>query len=159
MEISNIVTCAPATQAHVDAMLGSLREDDERECWASVRMTADAALQHSYDSSQLKWTGLLGRHPVIMFGVGAPAVLSLIGSPWLLGTDHTRLLGSRILRDSKMYIEQMQSRYTVLANFVDARNLISIRWLKWCGFTIEEARPFGPDGLPFHPFWMKQEVV
>jgi hypothetical protein len=42
-----------------------------------------------------------------------------------------------------------------MRNYVDARHARSIRWLKWLGFTIEEARPMGFAGLPFHPFGMR----
>ena len=46
----------------------------------------------------------------------------------------------------------MLKTYRVLTNYADARNTTAIRWLRWLGFNILPAIPFGLDGLPFHPF-------
>ena len=45
--------------------------------------------------------------------------------------------------------------YSLLINFVDARHGVAIRWLKWLGFKVFPAKPFGPDKLPFHRFEMR----
>ena len=39
-------------------------------------------------------------------------------------------------------------------NYVDARHTDAIRWLKWLGFTLHPATPYGPFDLPFHKFTM-----
>jgi hypothetical protein len=41
----------------------------------------------------------------------------------------------------------MHEHYLHLMNWVDARNLESIKWLDWCGFDIEEAKPYGEDAI------------
>lgn len=49
--------------------------------------------------------------------------------------------------------------FALLTNYVDARNAVSIRWLRWLGFEIEPAAPFGIHGLPFHRFSMRVNHV
>ncbi len=44
-----------------------------------------------------------------------------------------------------------------LQNYVDARNEISIRWLKWLGFRFDpKPVPYGIWGLPFLRFQMEK---
>jgi hypothetical protein len=40
-----------------------------------------------------------------------------------------------------------------IGNHVYAKNRMSIRWLKWLGFELGVAEPFGPSAALFHPFW------
>ena len=62
------------------------------------------------------------------------------------------------LRRNREYVRQMQAAFPTLRNMVDARNEVSIRWLRWLGFTIEPAIRWGAAGMPFHPFWMTRDV-
>ena len=48
----------------------------------------------------------------------------------------------------------MRALFPYLFNFVDARNMKSIRWLKHLGYAVGPPVPFGVAGLPFHPFSM-----
>ena len=92
--------------------------------------------------------------PVAMWGV--VPVNEMVGGIWLLGTDalvedaKTRL---RFLRSAKDFVDQVQSAYPVLANCVDARNKVHIRWLRWMGFTIIKEHPnYGAEGRAFLEF-------
>jgi RimJ/RimL family protein N-acetyltransferase len=40
-----------------------------------------------------------------------------------------------------------------LENYVHAENKASVRWLKWLGFTMDEAAPYGPRGENFIHFY------
>ena len=55
---------------------------------------------------------------------------------WLLASEDLKKdIPLRFLRHSKGVVEIFQKRYRVLYNFIDARNTLHIKWLKWCGFT------------------------
>ncbi|WP_375199065.1 hypothetical protein [Cupriavidus metallidurans] len=77
--------------------------------------------------------------------------------PWMLGTTDLERLPGALTRVALRYLAVMKGHYRRLANHVDARNVNSIRWLKRLGFTVHpETVPFGPYGMPFHPFEMDQ---
>jgi len=143
-----------ATQADVIKLQGKLRVADEQECQAVAHISADEALQLSFDHSQLVWTGFIDDEPILMFGAGGVVPY---GVPWLLATDRIIEVGHQVLRRSRQYIHQMLGLYSYLENFVDAKNLISIKWLKWCGFHVEHPVYYGMNEKLFHRFWMRRE--
>ena len=54
---------------------------------------------------------------------------------------------------SKGVVEIFQKRYRVLYNFIDARNTLHIKWLKWCGFTfIQKHYDYGYEKRLFYEF-------
>lgn len=145
----------PATQAHVDALKGRLRKSDVEEIAASCGLSADLALQLSFQTSEASWAGLaFGRDVVAIFGVVRRGMFSTTGIPWMLGSDGLAPVWIEVGRRSKHYVLEMKARFDLLENHVDARQKVSIRWLKWCGFTLEPAKRWGVGGLPFHRFWM-----
>ena len=58
------------------------------------------------------------------------------------------------MKSSKIIIEEMKKEFELLFNVVDARYIKAIKWLRWCGFTVKEAEPFGTLQQPFHEFYM-----
>ena len=76
----------------------------------------------------------------------------------MLGSDRIRGKDIRVefARKSKGYVLRMSKEFPILENYVDARNTLAKRWLKWCGFTIEPPVEYGPEGLPFHLFHMRR---
>ena len=75
--------------------------------------------------------------------------------PWMMATDLMDTTPRILMRVALRYLSIMRGRYPRLSNHVDARNRRSIRWLQAIGFTVHEHTvPFGPYGLPFHPFEM-----
>ncbi len=147
----------PATEAHAEEMALVMRQADVDEVWAASHYEPLEALLASLRVSPDPWTGLADDRVVCMYGVGQLTLLSDWGSPWLLTSqelpDHARAF----LRRNKLYLAEIRSKYRLLLNFVDARNTMSIRWLKWLGFDIAPTQSLGPENLPFHPF--KMEMV
>lgn len=121
-------------------------------------ISADVAMQRGYEASEACWVGTIDGRPVCVFGVVRWSTLSMTGTPWLLATDEFEEEGLAIVKLSKTYSNLMKKRFRLLQNFVDVRQEKSIKWLKWIGFTIEPAEPFGVLGMPFHRFWMKGEI-
>lgn len=151
------VRVVPATEEHVDFLKGRLRQSDIDECEASVGMGPDEALVYSFSVSQRAWTALVGDKPILMFGVAAWSLVSKVGAPWLLGTDDIEKHKVGVAIHSRPCVAEMAKGFELLENWVDTRNKISIKWLKWCGFKVDEAGPFGTSGLPFHRFWLKED--
>ena len=71
----------------------------------------------------------------------------------MLATDLLDLHSFRFLRECGTGIVAISAEFTIIENYCDARNSITVRWLKWLGFTVEEAEPYGVYNMPFHHFY------
>jgi len=144
-----------ANRDHLDAVADCLRPADRQEIWAATLATPHEALDISLSFSTLAWTGLIDGVPFVMFGVAAASPWCRHGIPWLLSGPQIEIHRTAALRLCRRYIKEIAEQHPILANFVDARNRTSIRWLKWLGFTVKPAIPYGPFNLLFHPFEMR----
>lgn len=141
-----------SNELDIDLMKNRLRKSDIDEVWASHHHTPEEALRLSFEMSTLCLTVDIKGMPVVMFGIVPQTLLSDKANVWLLATDGILKVRKSFLKHCKEFIGIMLKEYSVLENYVDARNTLSIRWLKWCGAEIEEAKPIGAEKLPFHHF-------
>lgn len=142
---------------HVPLIAPLVREADRVELWAASRTTPFDALAYGVEHSTSAWTGFIGDDPVCMFGVVPASLLGGIGVPWMLGTDAIVRYQFTFLRGSRPCVDRMRSLYDSLANYVDDRNVVAQRWLRWLGFHLEHAEPHGPDGMPFRRFTWRRD--
>lgn len=152
---AEIVIARPTT-ADVTHVAAYMREADRAEVWASGRLEPLAALEASVAISREVWVGRVDDVPVCLFGVGHLSDGTLlggaVGAPWLLGTNDLPRHAVAFLRRNRPVVAGWRQSYGRLVNCVDARNSVAIRWLRWLGFTIHPAAPWGAFGLPFHRF-------
>jgi hypothetical protein len=133
-----------------------MRQADRAEVAAEGGRGSYAALRDSLASSVVAWTGLVNHEPVCMFGVSPVDILGGVGSPWLLGTDEIKKHAVTFLKLNRLYIPKMLDLFPLLVNYVDVRNAVSIRWLRWLGFAVDDkAVPYGIWGMPFYRFEMR----
>jgi GNAT superfamily N-acetyltransferase len=149
----------PASPAHAEALAPRMRAADVAEVYAAARHAPLEALTRSLAISTHAWCGIMDGEVACLFGVGMRSLLGGVGSPWMLGSDLIEQHGKAFLRRSRGVVAQMQAAYPELENWVDARNAVSIRWLRWLGFTLEPAAPFGPFDCPFHRFWKRNVTL
>jgi hypothetical protein len=149
----------PATDADAVVMAPRLRPDDVAEIYAASGRVPEVSLVDGINRSTEAWTGLVDDDVACMWGVGPLNLLAGRGCPWLLGTHLVEAHAGAFLRCSRLCLRQMFTTYESLENFVDARNRLSIRWLRWLGFTIAPAQPHGFLRLPFHHFSMRRPDV
>ena len=62
---------------------------------------------------------------------------SIDGAPWLLATDRLEKYSVLLTKVVIKKIVEMHKDYDELTNYVDARNLASVRWLTRLGFEFE----------------------
>jgi len=75
------------------------------------------------------------------------------GAVWMLSTDAIEDYAVSFLRQCKGVLAEWNRIYPVLFNYVDARNELHVKWLKWMGFTfIKRHEHFGVEGVPFYEF-------
>jgi hypothetical protein len=133
-----------------------LRKEDFDEVFALTGKSPHLALMEDWEMSSRRWiifnkqaqaVAVLGVRPLYQF--------SDEGDLWLLGTDGLNKISKFFLKISKPILEEMKGGFKTLVGYIDARYEKTIRWMKWMGFTIEEAEPFGVMGLPFHNVHME----
>jgi hypothetical protein len=149
----------PASEAHAVAMAPHLRPADAAEVYATSGRGPEEALTAALRRSTQAWTCLIDGEPACIWGVGPLSLVAGKGCPWLLGTEAVERHPLAFLRQSRGFLAIMLRTYSQLENHVDARNRLSIRWLRWLGFTIGPPLPYGFLGLPFHRFHMERPDV
>lgn len=147
----------PTKAEDIAYVAARMREADVQDVWAAGHKKPYDALAFSVARSLEAKTGAVDGRPICIFGVGPITLLSDMGVPWLLSTDEMPRHALKFLKESKLCVRDWRKRYSVLANMVDCRNRIAIKWLKWLGFQIYPPVSYGPDKLPFHPFVLRGE--
>lgn len=145
----------PATQDHVAQMLPNVRQADRDEVMASSGQRVEEILGRCVRRAEMAWSGMVDDEVACIFGVEGASLLSETGYPWMIGTDLIERHAKPFLRRNRKMVGVMLERYPYLINYVDARNTKAIEWLRWLGFAILPAEPYGYARLPFHPFEMK----
>lgn len=146
----------PAGMHHVAPIAARMRAADVAEVKAMSGRSPHDALMFSLQKSSVAWTALFDGRPEVMFGIGDLNILARVGSPWLLGTDVVVAEYRQFLRASRDWSEQLFADYDLLRNFVDDRNEVSKRWLKWLGFTLLDPAPIGINGEAFRLFELRR---
>ena len=141
----------PAIEQDVEWLASRLRQADIDEIDAYAGITPLEALSEGYKRSTKCFTGICEDDPFILFG--AVPVTEGAGAVWLLGSDGINKARMPFLRQSKEWLEVLHEDFPLLFNYVDARNTVHIRWLRWLDFKfINLHHQFGVGQLPFYEF-------
>jgi hypothetical protein len=128
-----------------------LRTSDKKEILASVGLTPYEAMMIGYLENVIVFTIVnKNNEPVAIFGIND--VGQNVGAIWLLATDKLKDIQYSFLRENKKVIDFLNTKYKILWNFVDCRNSLHIRWLKWCGFKFINKQNYGVLNKPFYEF-------
>jgi hypothetical protein len=150
------LTFRAAVPGDADTLLRELRDCDRREAEAAAGVDrVDFVLRYTVGASLAAWCCEQDGQLVALFGVASLSVVGGVGVPWMMGTDRLDRLPRAVMTQTRAYIPHMLVLFPHLTNFVDARNQRSIRLLKWLGFELHPAAPYGVQGLPFHRFEMR----
>ena len=147
-----MITMREAYEADMREIAPLLRQSDAEEIRAAFGISAEDALVRSLKRAYVAMICHVDNKPLAVFGVGPLSVVTGTGCPWLVATDEIEHCKRDLLEASPQVIEQFHNLFQTLVNWVDARNKRTIRWLKWLGFHMEPAKPWGYAGLPFHKF-------
>lgn len=122
----------PSTQAHVEAMVGHLRDGDMAELEA-MGITDREALEQGLLGIEA-WTAVAGGIPMAMYGISGS---DDEGHPWLLTTCWTVpnwIVFARSLREA---CDRYKIMFPRLSGVTDARYAPAVRLLTWLGFTVD----------------------
>ena len=139
----------PSVLEDVEYLAPRLRDEDVAEARAHSGLSAYDALKIGFENCLNCGTGVLKDEPILMFG--ASQILPDVGMVWMLGTDKIAEGRVSVLRQSKEWLAELHEEFELLFNYVDARNEVHIKWLKWLGFSFINLHPeFGVGKLPFY---------
>jgi ribosomal protein S18 acetylase RimI-like enzyme len=143
------------TSEDLRVIADNMREADRVEIWASHRSKPLAAITRGSNNSELCAVARIDGIPCAIIGMVESDILTGAGVPWMLGTDYLMKHQSALLRESPAIINEMLSFCQRLYNYVHIDNKASIRWLKWLGFEMKSAEPYGVSGELFYKFEMR----
>ncbi len=128
-----------------------MRSQDVTEIGYSNGLTPLKSLQGAYNASEVCNSIIHQDGSVVgMFGVANNGVF---GSPWLLGTDKIIETRKEFIPQAQTWVEDMNTIYPLLLNFVHVDNTVSKKWLKSLGFEfIKLDKEYGVGKQPFYQF-------
>jgi len=127
----------------------NLRDSDRAELEA-VGIAPEFAVGEavSVSDKRLCWAVIDGDRAV--GAAGCARLNDDVGVAWLLTAKGFGMKPRDVLVLSKAAVAAMHSRYSVLFNWIDNRNLRSMRWLRSIGFFPAGVNPnYAGSGLPF----------
>lgn len=153
------VEIVKACHWHILPVGNNIRQADYDEVKASCGLHPITAISEGVKMSTKSWTALYNGKPACIFGVTPVSIMTGTGCPWMLGTSDILKMKRKFLIKSKDVVKEMLEICPILINYVDTRNKVSIRWLRWLGFTVYDPEPYGLNGEPFHRFEMRASDV
>ena len=133
----------------IDYLAPRLRFEDKREILSNSGLPPYEALYFSYKYSDISFTIVNTKNePVAIFGINDAG--NNVGAIWLVATDKLKDIQYSFLKENKKVIDFLNTKYKILWNFVDCRNSLHIKWLKWCGFKFINKQKRGVLNKPFY---------
>jgi len=133
----------------IEYLAPRLRFEDKREMLSATGLTPYEGLLFSYQNSTTCFTIVNSKNiPVSIFGINQ--INNSLSSIWLMATDGLREIEKPFLKQNKELINFLAKKYKILWNFVDCRNELHIKWLKWCGFKFLRKVNYGVLNQPFY---------
>ena len=154
----NNIVVRRSVKSDIAALKDNLKESDVHEIWASHHHTPEEALKGCVEKAIISMTIIVDGKIVAIFGIDTDKILGKTASVWMLSTGEIEKIKRRIVRHSRAFINHFLEFYPYLDNYVHSLNKESIAWLKFCGATIEEAKPFGIEQEPFHHFYFRRKI-
>lgn len=140
-----------ATLEDVVYLSTRLRKADIDEIEASSGGSPAQALVEGFRYSSKCRVGVYNNNPFVIFG--ARPVVQGVGAIWALGSDDLLKARVEFLRQSKKWVDVIHQDFPLLFNYIDARNTVHIRWVRWLGFKFINIHPeHGVSKLPFYEF-------
>jgi hypothetical protein len=137
-----------ANRRHCRLLSPFLRAADAAEI-AAHGHTPLESLALGLRTSSPCYTVLSDRWPCAMFGVVPHGNVGIV---WMLGSELLIARPSEFARCSLEFADRLFRPFDVVANLVDLRNTVHIRWLEWLGCTFHKSETTIIGGHPFGRF-------
>jgi len=142
------------TDEDIDHIVDNIREADIEELEALDGTTVRESLDRIEDIENTSHVWEVEGKVMCIFGVvPQPGPLSS-GVIWMLATEDFHKYAKIFARGCQDVVSDMINGYSYLFNYIHSENKVSINWLKWLGFKVNDPIPVGHEGANFHKFEM-----
>lgn len=145
-----------ATFYDVIDMHDDMRQSVKDELWAIGALTPLEALTQELEFCEDCRVFEVDGKPLCIWGVYQDSIIGNSGRPWLMCTEALSKHKYEFIRLCKNELVSILSRYDILHNVVDVRNVAAIKWLKWMGFKFFPAEPWGVESREFYKYEMRK---
>ena len=111
-----------------------LRYEDKREV-ETLGHSVDKALALAFGASQI-CRSIVDNKGIVVGMYGVVPLSDKTGQVWMLGSEGLVKIKTAFLKQSRSEVNGMNSIFPHLCNFIDSRNEVHLKWIKWCGFKI-----------------------
>ena len=112
----------------------NLRYEDKREV-ETLGHSVEKALALAFGSSEL-CRSIIDHRGRVVGAYGVVRLSDICGQVWMLGAPGLVAISRAFLKQSRSEVVGMNSVFPHLCNFIDSRNEVHLKWIKWCGFKI-----------------------
>lgn len=120
----------------------------EVEC---LGQTPEASLLNSFTlPNTVVLSGVADKEIIFMCGVSDFPENPEMGVIWMLASPNIHNHRKGVLKLSKPTIDKLSKPYKAVYNLVHKDNKTSIRWLEWCGFTVDKTVTYDQGGEDFY---------
>jgi len=131
----------PATLADVKPTIDKISGTRE------IRGDPEKVLSDALKKADWAWVGTANGEIGCVWGLQYTNILLGHVYIWVLTTKVAEEHQFRFVRGSRLFVDQLKTRFPYICGWVDARNPKSVVWIKWLGFelgpvTDKKVRPF-----------------
>lgn len=138
-------------EADIADLVENISPEDQMEIYAlgfNPKFALDHAIENALDAVAIRKDDELA----CIVGISVEPGLFSEVTPWLVSTKLMRKHPRQVLELSKRIVARWRSLYPYMENYVDARHIKAITWLRHIGAVIHPEEPYGPYARPFHKF-------
>ena len=151
----------PYKEWHGNELAENMRQVDIDEVYASSGHTPLQGILESVEMSTDSFTFLYEGKVNAIAGIREVNENSAV--PWMLCSnvieDFKKTRKKTFYNGTKQWVDEMNERYQMLFNYVDARNEVTIRWLKHLKFEFPKLiEDYSFQKIPFYLFMRVRNV-
>lgn len=150
---SPVAEMFPVDDRLIAMTVANARMADRLEFESIRGLTVEQELRYSVERSANPRAYVVNGRVVAMFG--DIKLDEQTGVPWLISTTEIDKHHRSFLIECDREVAAMRQRHKVLINYTDARYTKALRWLRWLGFHMHDAVPYGINGELFHPMTLR----
>lgn len=146
----------PATEAHALDLLSniSLQSSDD---YKSLGLDPNEYVVRGLHASVCTFAGLIDGRCFCLFGVIPDSLTATSGEPWLMTSADLKEGKIAFAKASRQYIPYLRQRFTHLHGWVYEHNVVSIKWLRWLGYTVAPEPTTACNGQRYYRFEWRTE--
>lgn len=156
MQGTDKIHIADANQKDIDFLKKNLCQENHDECWAMLHICGGCGLQLSFDHSFSSKIIFYKHIPVLAFGAIREDEKKAI--VWLMTSYELKHVILFALKQSILFKETISKEYETIENYVDTRHKQMIKFIKLCGFNLDNPVKKGIEQMPFQRFWYIRSI-